>query len=57
MEFQAYFPKVHSNNGMQKWNLRIGIQAIFFIDWVQFKDSTYKFPGWSKSMKEKIQAI
>jgi hypothetical protein len=30
VEFQAYVPKIHSNNGMLKWNLRIGIQAVFF---------------------------
>jgi hypothetical protein len=23
MEFQAYIPKIHSNNGMLKWNLRM----------------------------------
>jgi hypothetical protein len=34
MEFQAYIPKIHSNNGMLKWNLRIGIQAVFLFDWV-----------------------
>jgi hypothetical protein len=33
MEFQAYIPKIHSNNEMLKWNLRIGIQAVFLFDW------------------------
>jgi hypothetical protein len=35
MEFQAYIPKIHSNNGMRKWNLKIEIQAVFLFDWAK----------------------
>jgi hypothetical protein len=41
MEFQAYIQKIYSNNGMLKWNLRIGIQAVFFIGWARFPVETF----------------
>jgi hypothetical protein len=32
MEFQAYIPKIHSNNGMLKWNLRNSLKFHFKLE-------------------------